>query len=92
MRMIIDTTDAAAFEDYYPAFCEEVKNKTGWELQTLNLNDEGTFEYHRKPNSAEIAFGYGVVHYIDVPFMEVLDRNMNVKKVIVRGWERYYYK
>lgn len=92
LDLIITTTVAAAFEDYYPAFYEEVENKTGWKLQTLNLNDKGTFEYHREPDSSEVAFGYGATHYIEVPFMEVLDEKMKVKKVITRGGKKYYYE
>ena len=38
--------------------------------------------YHRPPSKAEIAFGYGAIHYIEIPYAECLNRFGKLKKRI----------
>ena len=39
-----------------------------------------TVTYHRPPTKAEIAFGYGAIHYIEIPRLECLNRFGKLKK------------
>jgi hypothetical protein len=43
---------------------------------------EKSVTYHRLPTKAEIAFGYGAMHYIEIPYLECINRFGNPKKRI----------
>lgn len=51
-----------------------------------------TITYHRKPTNFEIAFGYGEIHYIDVPIEHIMKPNRKIKKWFIHiDGLRYYY-
>lgn len=53
---------------------------------------EKTVMYHRKPTAAEIKWGYGAIHYLDVPENLVRKKDGNLKKWFVyKDGLRYYY-
>ena len=56
-------------------------------------NETGkTITYHRKPTKVEIKFGYGAIHYLDVPETLVRKKDGNLKKwFIYKDGLRYYY-
>ena len=92
LNVMISSTKAAKFEDFAESFYEELNKRENGNLRLLNLNDEGTIEYHRPPTKEEISFGYGAEHYIDVPFIEVIDKDMNIKRNITREGLKYQYR
>ena len=49
--------------------------------------------YHRNPTRAEIAFGYGAIHYRDFEMADVLNDEGRIKKWLVAPDDglRYYY-
>ena len=53
---------------------------------------EKTIMYHRSPTAAEIKFGEGAVHYLEVPETLVRKKDGNLKKwFIYKDGLRYYY-
>lgn len=47
--------------------------------------------YQRKPTLAEVRYGCGAVHYIDVPLKEVLTKNNRIKAWVTgKDGLRYY--
>ena len=48
------------------------------------------YEYHRQPNSFEIKFGEGAIHYIDVPESVCRKSNGELKRYVVIDNTRYY--
>ena len=50
-----------------------------------------TVTYHRQPNSFEIKFGEGAIHYIDFPVDFCKNKNGHYKKWLIYNGERYYY-
>ena len=48
-------------------------------INRANLRNK-TLTYHRQPTKAEIAFGYGAIHYIEIPYAECLNRFGKLKK------------
>ena len=49
-----------------------------------------TVTYHRPPTKGEIAFGYGATHYIDLPYLECLNRFGKLKKRL-KGRDGLWY-
>lgn len=48
-------------------------------------------EYSRKPTRAEIAFGYGAIHYRSFPLKEVIGNNGQIKKRLFAKDEQLWY-
>lgn len=53
--------------------------------------EKGMVQYHRKPNTAEIKFGEGATHYMDIPESVCRKQNGDLKKWLVYNGEKYYY-
>ena len=85
--IVLDSTYPADIEQYGD-FYESLK-ESGFQLKTLTLNKKGTVQYHRSPNSGEVCFGYGAEHYLEVPFMDVVDEEGNIRESITRNGVRY---
>lgn len=49
--------------------------------EAMAIKDK-TVTYHRPPTKAEIAFGYGATHYLEIPYLECLNRFGSPKKRI----------
>lgn len=54
-------------------------------LINATLRDARTVEYHRKPTPAEIRFGEGAIHYLDVDIVDAWHTSGRLKKRVVIG-------
>ena len=52
---------------------------------------ENTITYHRNPTRDEIAFGYGAIHYCDIPKSVCLKKDGRPKRWLVYKGSRWYY-
>lgn len=59
-------------------------------LEAFNKWRNRTIQYHRNPTDAEIKFGEGATHYIDVPVNECMNDKGRPKKWLVINGLRYY--
>lgn len=59
-------------------------------LEAFNKWRNRTIQYHRNPTDAEIKFGEGATHYIDVPVKECMNDKGKPKKWLVINGLRYY--
>jgi hypothetical protein len=48
-----------------------------------------TVQYQRQPTAGEVKFGYGCIHYIELPIAQVLKDNGGVKAWVVIDGKRY---
>lgn len=54
-------------------------------LINATLRDAQTVEYHRKPTPAEIRFGEGATHYLDVDIADAWHPSGRLKKRVTIG-------
>ena len=85
------------FDDTFNDEVEEGFNEDGtsWEAKdgTVVSICNMPVTYHRNPTKAEIAFGYGAIHYRDFEMADVLNEEGRIKKWLVAPDDglRYYY-
>ena len=51
---------------------------------------EKRIAYYRNPTQGEIGFGYGCLHYIDLPISQCQKSNGRLKKWVKKDNQRYY--
>jgi hypothetical protein len=58
-------------------------------LITERLKNAETVEYHRQPTPAEIRFGEGATHYLDVDIVDAWHQSGRLKRWVKIGGLRY---
>ena len=76
------------FYDECRTKCKTLQEAKAWVDETLSVT---TQSYKRPPTKAEIAFGYGATHYLDIPENICLKRDGLPKKWLVNPTDGLRY-
>lgn len=76
------------FYDEWRTTCDTLQAAKDWVDETLSVE---TQSYKRPPTQAEIAFGYGATHYLDIPENICLKRDGTIKKWLINPTDGLRY-